>query len=97
MQALPISTWLTACERDWLRSDLIAGVTIWAIKGLDTLSQIADELSENGVDLRLANLHANAHDMLRRGGLATKIGELRIYWTLDGAVGGTRVEVMSTD
>ena len=72
-------------------------MTIWAIKGLDTLSQIADALRENVVVLRLANVYANAHDMLRRGGLATKIGESRIYWTLDEAVGGTRVEVMSTD
>jgi SulP family sulfate permease len=31
VQALPISTWLPTYKRDWLRADVIAGLTIWAV------------------------------------------------------------------
>jgi high affinity sulfate transporter 1 len=65
------------------------------IKGLDALTQIADELSERGVELRLANVHAPVQDMLRRGGLATKIGESRIFWTIGEAVRDGDVEATS--
>jgi SulP family sulfate permease len=31
VQALPISTWLPTYKRDWLRADIIAGLTVWAV------------------------------------------------------------------
>jgi sulfate permease, SulP family len=31
MQALPISSWLPTYKKDWLRFDLIAGLTVWAV------------------------------------------------------------------
>jgi sulfate permease, SulP family len=31
VQALPISSWLPTYKKDWLRFDLIAGLTIWAV------------------------------------------------------------------
>jgi MFS superfamily sulfate permease-like transporter len=57
------------------------------IQGLNKLTQVADDLSEQGIELRLANVHGQVHEMLRRGGLADKIGEARIYRTMAEAVG----------
>jgi MFS superfamily sulfate permease-like transporter len=31
MQALPITNWLPTYQRNWLRPDLIAGLTVWAV------------------------------------------------------------------
>ena len=44
------------------------------IRGLDTLRKIADDLSDQGIELRLANVHGQIHEMLHRGALATTIG-----------------------
>lgn len=30
-RVLPITAWLPAYERDWLRADVLAGLTMWAI------------------------------------------------------------------
>jgi MFS superfamily sulfate permease-like transporter len=30
-RVLPITAWLPAYERDWLRADVLAGLTVWAI------------------------------------------------------------------
>jgi len=56
------------------------------IQGLDKMTRLVEDLRDNGIELRLANIHAKVRDMLRRGGLADKIGEEHIYRTLDEAV-----------
>jgi MFS superfamily sulfate permease-like transporter len=56
------------------------------IAGLDKLARIEDDLNESGIELWLANVHFKVSEMLQRGGLAAKIGEDRIYRSLDEAV-----------
>jgi high affinity sulfate transporter 1 len=55
------------------------------IKGLDTLAKLAEELTESGIELRLANVHGHVRDMLRRGGLEAKFGQERISATMEVA------------
>ena len=44
------------------------------IRGLDMLWKITDDLSDQGIELRLANVHGQTHEMLHRGASATTIG-----------------------
>jgi MFS superfamily sulfate permease-like transporter len=56
------------------------------VGSLDMLKDLADTLAREGVELRLANVHANVHELLRRDGVADRV---RIDPTLDAA-GGCR-------
>ncbi len=56
------------------------------VTGLDKLTQLHADLSQTGVELRLANVHAGVAAILERSGLGDKIGSERIYRTLNDAV-----------
>jgi MFS superfamily sulfate permease-like transporter len=50
------------------------------------LSRLVEDLRDNGIELRLANVHHKVRDMLERGGFAAKIGDDHIYRTLHEAI-----------
>ena len=54
------------------------------VGSLDMLKDLADALAREGVELRLANVHAPVLELLRRDGLADRV---RIEPTLDAAGG----------
>ena len=54
--------------------------------GVDKLTQLHADLSQDGIELRLANVHADVAAILERSGLVDKIGRERIYRTLNDAV-----------
>jgi MFS superfamily sulfate permease-like transporter len=56
------------------------------VGSLDMLKDLADALAREGVELRLANVHAPVLELLRRDGIA---GRVRIAPTLDAAGGVT--------
>jgi SulP family sulfate permease len=60
------------------------------IKGLDVLTGLAKDLGEQGITLWLANVHADAREMLVKGGVAEVIGESHIYQTIDAAIEDAR-------
>lgn len=49
------------------------------VNGLNALGRIADEMSDQGIEVHLANVHGRVHDMLRRSGVAAAIGESHIH------------------
>jgi SulP family sulfate permease len=57
------------------------------LETLDTLGELAEALATDGVELRLAGVHAPVLELLRRSGLASKV---RVEPTLDAATDRTR-------
>jgi SulP family sulfate permease len=55
------------------------------VEGLNVLAALHAELAGRGIELWLGNVRAGVHEALRRGGLATAIGEDRLYCTLGDA------------
>lgn len=56
------------------------------ITSAEMLEQLVDSLRNAGVDFALADVRQPVVEMMRRSGLLTKIGEDRIYHTVDEAV-----------
>jgi len=65
------------------------------VESLNMLAALYRELDEQGVELWLANVHANVGRMLRRSGLADDIGEARLYRTIADATPDVRAALSS--
>jgi high affinity sulfate transporter 1 len=55
------------------------------VQGLDTIDELASELAEKDVELRLAAVHVPVHELMRKSGLADRV---RIDATVDAATTG---------
>ncbi|HEY6708572.1 MAG TPA: sodium-independent anion transporter [Actinomycetota bacterium] len=65
------------------------------VEGLNVLAALHAELPRRGVELWLGDVRATVHERLRRGGLATAIGEARLYRTVADAVPDLRAALGS--
>ena len=57
------------------------------VQVLDTLGELTDALAADGIELRLASVHARASELLGRSGLAARV---RVEPTLDAATSSAR-------
>ena len=65
--------------------------------GAARLGELTDEIRHHGVDLRIARLHGEAHDVADRSGTLESIGSDHVHLTVTEAVDAGRAENVSSE
>ena len=76
---VPILGWLPRYRREWLRPDVIAGLTVAALVVPKALGDIFEMLRGRGIEPRLARVKPAVMEVLRRDGVADRIGAANFH------------------